>query len=43
MKAGYMLGEVRGEIDNLLFMDDLKLCGKTMQELGSSASSKNFQ
>ena len=43
MKAGYMLGEVRGKINNLLFMDDLKLYGKTMQKLGSSASSKNFQ
>ena len=43
MKAGYMLGEVREKINNLLFTDDLKLCGKTMQELGSNASSKNFQ
>ena len=43
MKAGYMLGEVRGKINNLLFMDDLKLYGKTMQKHGSSASSRNFQ
>ena len=43
MKAGYMLGEVRGKINNLLFMDVLKLFGKSMQEIDSGASSKNFQ
>ena len=43
MKAGYMLGEVRGKINNLLFMDVLELFGKSMQEIDSGASSKNFQ
>ena len=43
MKAGYMLGEVRGKINSLLFMDVLELFGKTMQEIDSGASSKNFQ
>ena len=35
MEAGYMLEESRGKINHLLFMDDLKLYGKTMQELDS--------
>ena len=35
MKAGYMLGEFRSKINHLLFMDDLKLYGKTVQELHS--------
>ena len=35
MKAVYMLGELRGKINQLLSMDDLKLYGKTMQELYS--------
>ena len=43
MKAGYMLGEVRGKINNLLIMDVLELFGKSMQEIDSGASSKNFQ
>ena len=43
MKAGCMLGEVWGKINNLLFMDVLELFGKTMQEMDSAASSKNFQ
>ena len=30
MKAGYMIGEFRGKINNLIFMNDLKLNGKTM-------------
>lgn len=29
-RAGYMLGEFRGKINNLFFMNDLQLCGKTM-------------
>ena len=33
MKAGYM--EPKGKINHLLFMDDLRLHGKTKQELGS--------
>ena len=43
MKTGYMLGEVRGKINNLLFMDVLELFGKSMQEIDSGASNKNFQ
>ena len=35
MKAGYMLGEFRSKINHLLFMDDLKLYGKRVQELHS--------
>ena len=35
MKAVYMLGELRGKINQLLSMDDLKLYSKTMQELYS--------
>ena len=35
MKAGYMLGESRGKTNHLLFLDDLKLYGKAMQELDS--------
>ena len=35
MKAGYLLGEFRGKINPLLFMDDLKLYDKTMKELDS--------
>ena len=35
MEAGYMLEESRRKINHLLFMDDLKLYGKTMQELDS--------
>ena len=35
MKAGCVLGESRGKINHLLFMDDLRLYGKTMQELDS--------
>ena len=30
-----MLGECRGEVDDLLLMDDLKLYDKTKQELDS--------
>ena len=30
MKAGYMIGEFRRKINNLIFMNDLKLNGKTM-------------
>ena len=30
MKAGYMLGEFRGKINNLIFMNDLKRNCKTM-------------
>ena len=30
-----MLGEVRREINQLIFIDNLKLYGKTMQELDS--------
>ena len=30
MKAEYMIGEFRGKINNLIFMNDLKLNGKTM-------------
>ena len=35
MKAEYMLGEFRGKITHLLFIDDLKVYGKMMQELDS--------
>ena len=35
MKAGYMFGELRGKINHLLLMDDLKLYSKTIQELDS--------
>ena len=35
IKARYLFGEFRGKINPLLFMDDLKLYGKTMQELDS--------
>ena len=38
MKAGYMLGEFRSKINHLLFMDDLKLYGKMVQELHSLVS-----
>ena len=35
MKVGCMLGESRGKINHLLFMDDLKVYGETMKELDS--------
>ena len=35
MKAGYTLGRNRGKLNHLLFMDDLKLYGKSLIELDS--------
>ena len=35
MKARYMLGETRGKINHLLYMVDLKLYGKAIQECDS--------
>ena len=35
MKAGYTLGRNRGKLNHLLFMDDLKLYGKSLRELDS--------
>ena len=35
MKAGYMLGKFRGEINHSLSLEDLKVHGKTIQELTS--------
>ena len=35
MNPGYVVGESREKINHLLFMDELKLCGKTMKELDS--------
>ena len=35
MKVFYMLGGFRGKINHLLFLNNLKLYGKTMQELDS--------
>ena len=35
LKVGYLLGRNRGKLNHLLFMDDLKLYGKSMSELDS--------
>ena len=35
MKAGYFLGEFRGKTNHLLFMDDSKLYGKTLEGFNS--------
>ena len=35
MKAGYTLGRNRGKLNHLLFMDNLKLYGKSLNELDS--------
>ena len=35
MKAGYFLGEFKGKTNHLLFMDDSKLYGETLEGLNS--------
>ena len=42
IKAGYMVREFRGKVNDLLLVDDLKLFGKTVQELDSLEQTVRF-